>query len=680
MNKKQTAISIAVTLLIALPALIVGVLLGNFLPSDALAVMSTVALVSFFVLLVATVAGFIATLIMKKERRVRLAPQIEKLEAVKKNAEKNYPALRRSMTFATVLGDIYYAILLILDVLVILGLPATGEIESFSVYLITAYLLYGLVSFSVGQPKAEMPEFKLTREEYPEVCSVIDSTAAIFGLEGQVEAYLFPNVSCGITRIGKRYVLSVGSLALNMWTKEEFRQVLIHEYAHVKNGDLKISSRFDRVVSKYEREFDNFTVWAVMAMRLPMILIEKKWSYFRLGSSFAGEIRADRAIKTYGDPETFANGLSKLEVFSLYADEPADAPCFFEEVKYPEHRMRTSLSLFYGEVEARADIYRKLLDSSIPAKFESHPIFKERMSTVGATSYDFETREPEDSLFFAEQQKILDFTDAKLKELADEVEYAEYRKHNYLEPLERLEEFERADKAQRVTDPAILVDAANNYELILRFSEAERIYERMLELNPKSAQALFGLGKRKLFWYYDKSGIEDIYRAMDDNSNYIQEGFELIGRFCCLMGLEEEREIYRERVVGKMEESINEWDGFSSISKRDKLTSTILKPETVEAVVERAKQKFGDMLGSIYIVHKTVSEAVAGDIVCIRPRVAVEDVDSWNTAMRGLFHFLDTFSDEQIGLYDLDRDPATCALLCEIDGSLIYESREGFDK
>ena len=39
-----------------------------------------------------------------------------------------------------------------------------------------------------------------------------------------------------------------------------------------------------------------------------------------------------------------------------------------------------------------------------------------------------------------------------------------------------------------------------------------------------------------MLYRYDERGMELIYRAMEQNGNYIEEGLNIIGNFCCLTG------------------------------------------------------------------------------------------------------------------------------------------------
>ncbi len=413
-----------------------------------------------------------------------------------------------------------------------------------------------------------------------------------------------------------------------------------------------------------------------MPMMFPLAIIQRKSELFAIGASVVREARADEFIKRHGVPDKFANAIAKLTLFSVYKKELKSVPTMYESPSYPEHICRDTVEDFYDSVHKRKDIYVSILKNQIARENSSHPAFPQRMATVGASGFDFETAEPTNTQYFKERERLVDLSDDISKSEINIGTYTETRKLRYGNPESRLSEFEKNDRETPITDMAELIGAAKLYLELARYEKAEDLFERMIELDGRCAFAYFGRALRKLLWYYDRRGLEDMYKAIELNAEYGDEGFAVIEYFCCLMGLEKELDIYRQKIHEELKGGINKWSGFANVDFDDRLESHKLDAETEKNIIEKLNEYFGDTLGQLYIIHKTVNEEICGEIVGVKPAYAFDSQEKsrvWAAAIDLARTYLESVSSYKIVLCDLDGNPKATRLIQNVENSLKYK-------
>ncbi len=670
--KKRFTIAILISVCIAV--------LSRILATALMTHKNTLVLVGWICvcfLIASTLVGAIIGFVLnnRKKKPADTKTPLGKLNRVRERAVKNYLSLRRGVLASVVLGYLYCGMLMVSAAIC---MTASWLIEGlgFFILLLSLYIFFGMLLFLLSKPSYIVPKRIISEIEYPEICGLVTNTAEKLDLSGTLAVCLLPNESCGIQYDGNMYFLTLGAVALKLFTKEELEQVIIHELAHIKNRDLKTDDFCDRSVVKYCSLNDTALVWASMPMMLPLAVIQRKSELFALGASVVREARADEFIKLHGKPDKFASAIAKLTLFSVYKKELKSVPTMYESHSYPEHICRDTVEDFYDSVHKRKDIYLSILKNQIAHEYSSHPAFPQRMAAVGAVGFDFETVEPTDTEYFKERERLADLSDAISKSEINIGMYTETRKLRYENPAIKLFTFEKADAEKQITDMAELIGAAKLYLELARYEKAEALFERMIELDGRCAFAYFGRALRKLLWHYDRSGLEDMYKAIKLNVDYGDEGFAVIEYFCCLMGLEKELDMYRRKIHEGLEGGINKWSGFADIDFDDRLESHKLDAETEKSVIEHLNEYFGDALGQLYIVHKNVNESICGEIVGVKPAYAFDSQEksrAWAAAIDMARTYLESVLSYKIILCDLDGNPKATRLIQNVEGSLKYK-------
>ena len=171
---------------------------------------------------------------------------------------------------------------------------------------------------------------------------------------------------------------------------------------------------------------------------------------------------------------------------------------------------------------------------------------------------------------------------------------------------------------------------------------------------------------------YDRDGITLVYQAMEQNQNYLDEGMDEIGEFCCLTGDQAELDRYRELAPELMQKQIDEYSQIGELSRGDALSEEHLPEGVLEDILAHIKAFEQGAIDRIYLVRKTISPElfVSAFVVKFRKDCPAEKREE---VLHQIFLYLDTSSDWQYALHDYEdvrRVP-----LDRIPGSLVYSRK-----
>ncbi len=228
--KKRFTIAILISVCVAV--------LSRILATALVAHKNTLVLVGWICvcfLIVSTLVGAIIGFVLNnlKKKPAYTKKPLDKLEKVKKSAGKNYLSLRRGVLASVVFGYLYCGLLMASATV---AMTASWLVDGlgFFILLFSLYIFFGMLLFLLSKPNYIVPKQIISEREYPEICGLVTNTAEKLDLSGVLAVCLLPNDSCGIQYGGNMYFLTLGAVALKLFTKEELEQVIIHELAHIK--------------------------------------------------------------------------------------------------------------------------------------------------------------------------------------------------------------------------------------------------------------------------------------------------------------------------------------------------------------------------------------------------------------------------------------------------------------
>lgn len=243
-----------------------------------------------------------------------------------------------------------------------------------------------------------------------------------------------------------------------------------------------------------------------------------------------------------------------------------------------------------------------------------------------------------EKLTYAEKSKVLgvdvkcgefyDHTTAEQKTLYDEynLTFFEGTKVFYEPKIQQIEDLNREvfryeQEPEKYVERLQLINVAHAYYSLARVDQAESVYKKIIESGDDSSEIHFDYGGFLLLAKDDPSGIEHIYKAME-NENFIEDGLDLLGKFLIYYGDEKEYARYCDYKEKRLDDFAKEYTAKSlsrdialtqsKIEKSvlDEMTAEITKDENVEELycADAKTQSGGDVTIFAFSVRNKSSE------------------------------------------------------------------------
>ena len=506
-------------------------------------------------------------------------------------------------------------------------------------------------------------------EVFPELYSVAKEASDILGVKGDIKIVILADCTAGIRRFGNIISIQIGAILFASMSREELKNILLHEFAHLKDEEAPSST----VTEHYWwlTESGNGGALSKAAdtfFKLPDTLFGINYSLYSYASTISAEEKADSAMRKYGEPKYAGSSLLKLKYYELYSWEKGSydtsASCVSEELE--ANIVKEEFNGFKEQTEKRRDFWNKLIDVEIISRSATHPTIKMRLEAIGHTDYSIH-ESPDSNSYKSEQKKIIEHVDNNIYDIRKE-NYENERREIYLEPLETVTKWEESDKIIEDNYRDIIFA----YRQLGRVSEADALCDRIINELPDSANhyAYFMKGCT-LLHSFDESGIEYIYHAIESNHNYIEEGMQTIGQFCCISGRQDDLDVYRERVMTLMDEKKTKYSELERITPKDNLSSEKL-PEELRCGLLSLIGTMQDLIDEVYVVRKTITSDFFASVVIVKTKDGI-DQKADNELFNKFFLYLDA-QEWQFTLFDAKGVPMN--VIKKIPLSLFYGEKD----
>ncbi len=581
-----------------------------------------------------------------------------------KTAKQKLVELRRIRRLTTVYV-IFVAVLA--AVIAVLG----GVLKNFEPALYTVCLIYsGLVFCSVYTRIRKKKQFVLgedatsiSKDDYPFIHSLAQKAADCIGIKDEIVILLSWDVSASIAKESKKVYLRLGVMLLHILTEEELYNILLHEFAHVSDHNSK---------SFREAQYNSW-ILEETGNKLPNIYLyfSAKYTYnyfiYEYASSVVNELYADKAMAKHGDPKVAVSALLKTYYDTLYAWEKriADGGSIYEHAELKADYLSVQISSYKKAIAERGEFWNELIRKEIMPNSASHPTIKMRMEALGIQELKQAESKSSDE-YLAEAQRILEFSEGIIYNERIKT-YEKDRAEHYSEPLARIEEWHRSGSPISAETYA---DIISDLISLCRCKEAYELCDRVIEELPDlSAACAVYMKGTALLYRYDESGIDLIYRAIEQNGNFLEEGLDIVGKFCCLTGKEEALKEYRKKAAVLAQKHVDQNKQTYFLSKKDNLTKENLPDGMLEEILAYIRSVDQDIIQNIYLVRKTISEDFFTSVFIIHFYGGTDA--QRNEIMHKIFRFLDSHPAEwQFSLFDYFEFPEV--KVEKIEGSLVF--------
>ena len=566
-----------------------------------------------------------------------------------------------------------YALLLALFGIGVCLCSGSGKTDTF--YIPTLWygsllLLCALGRIHLPLPKEAFSEEEsyLPRADYPELYALADRAAAAQGCQGELHIALTSDCNAGIAQFGRVYSIQLGTVLLLSLSQEEVFCVLLHEFAHVSQ-ELQADNAESAYSAWLERdEHPNF--FSGLAS-LPFLLWDTiyllQYNFYDLAAAVLRETEADAAMGQFGDPQAAASCLRKLSYYNLFQWELAaeDRPCLYRPEEPESDHFQKLAAAFLSAMERRRAAWDRLIRTEILPRNADHPTTQMRLEALGQPDAPALPVSGTPSYLEECQKAAANLDHMAQKQIAPN--YAEYRKEFYLEPKAKVEAWQAAGEPLSPEGYRPIVEALQN---LGEYDHSLALCQRAIDELPAPAAcfAVFTRGTARLH-RYDAAGLSDLYTAMAGNSNYIQDGLDLIGTFCCLTGNQAELDVYREKAMELTKAYQEKYSQIDSLKNGDHLEPEHLPQGMLEDILPHILSGDGVCVNQIYLVRKVISPDLftSAFVLFFSPDATEEQRDA---VLNQTFLYLDTCSDWQFSLFD--RRDVPRVKLDSIPGSCVY--------
>lgn len=513
---------------------------------------------------------------------------------------------------------------------------------------------------------------ELTPDEYPALNALAVRAAEKIGCRKKIRIFGTLGCNAGICEVRTEYSVQLGMTLLTLLSEEELYAVLLHEFAHVAPR-MHLAYKVNRYSARLESTVGDSIYLSVAKQMflLPDSIYSFEHLLYSYASSVISESNADRAMLCCGSKERVASALLKLYYSDMdeWESDTREGNNSYEHEELPHDFLRSMIAETEKHIDERRDAWNEYARVEILANNATHPTLRMRLDALGVTDYCAGDSSKSPALDSECQKAILLLE----KKIYDEISptYAETRQRFYLDPLAKVEAWEAAGKPLIAEEYG---DIVNALLALCRINDLMELCDRAIKELPDSAAlyAYFIKGSQ-LLHSFDPAGIELMYHAVENNKNFIDEGMEMIGTFCCITGRKEELEHYRSRVVELAQKQHDEYDRINYIGKNDRLSAEQLPDGMLDGILAHIKAADeSNIVEKIRLVRKTVSDDFFSSMFIIE-FIPDADEDAVGNVMHKTFMYLDTCSDWQFSLlgYD-DLDINAKKAVNAIPGTVVY--------
>lgn len=663
---KKYIVSYGTALLISL----VGLVFGMLYPSNTIIVILAVLSILPILLLIANI--LLSKQYIEKIRRAKVADMQAYMLRHRAEAQTTATVLLRKLQRMRRTTAIYAIFLWCLAACpALLGGMLYG-LTSAGIYIGALYS--GTIFFAVyTRIRKKDPiilnenSLVLSREEYPHIYSAATRAADTLNCRGSITILLTFDCNASIVRDGNKYYLQLGVILLNLLSEEELYCICLHEFSHysAKNEASEREKQYNAWITSSK----NISTLMLFLTNL-FVFFDVRYLFDHMTYSYATsvvtETEADRDMAKYGSPEVAASALLKINYDDKFRWEEGvtNEPTPYASEEPTSNYISERLERFKSAIKDRHEVWSEMLAREILPNNASHPTLKMRLETLGVDKINYVEYDISAD-YKNETQKALKLADKRLCDMQDS--YEADRKECYLEPLERITEWKNNGMPISAETYADIITDMKNIGL---HEEAEALCERAIqELDENSSQHAYFIKGCALLYRYDESGMDLVYHAIETNHNYLEEGLQIIGEFCCITGREKELLEYRERAQKFAQKDKDEYSETGFLSKDDKLSRDDMPREMLEEILAYIKSVDGDIIENIYLVRKTISDSFFTSAFVIHFYGGTDA--QRDEIMHKIFRYLDTYPVEwHFSLFDYFEFPQV--KIDKIEGSLVY--------
>lgn len=654
--QRRGYVILALSYIISLGLMLLGIISTPHLVSYQIRMMKKILLLLIFVSLALVPLNlFLRKQLIKKIEQSPVKDMQQYIYAHREVADETIKKKYKSLRFLRFISVVYFILIAIMSS----GISFLSGVISADYFgnilcMYSAILIVSVLSrIRLPIPTAIFQDDKryLEEKDYPCLYALTKKAAKTINCVGDIKIAIIDEFNAGIARYNNSYSVQLGAYLINILSEDELFCVLLHEFSHMEIQNNAVNK---------ERDYNNWLQQGIAPHFLSGFtqllslytdtLYVLNYSLFEYASALYCETDADKAMIKYGNVRAAASALLKMKYFHLYQWEKGtyDESAFFASETLEKGFMLSELDDFNQRLKARIEDWKCFAKKEILSRSASHPTLNMRLASFGISSYDLLETQNSD-IYNTECKKALSFLeDLIYMDLSES--YAYSREQKYLQPMQLLEKWEKSGKplvAEEYTQIGFALRQLG------RNSDALQLYQRAVsefELPSEICHARYFIGCY-LLHKFDCTGLDDIYYAMENNSNYIDEGLDIIGEFCCLTGNQTELERYREKAMELAQKQKDVYSQIGVLTSKDHLSTEHLPDGMLEEILTYINKIDEQAIEAIYLVRKTITADFFTSVFIIKFELTTTE-ETQERILQKIFSFLDTFSSWQFSLFE----------------------------
>ncbi|MBD5132002.1 MAG: hypothetical protein HDT28_05355 [Clostridiales bacterium] len=540
--------------------------------------------------------------------RKKIKSTFDYLERIKTEVRSDYAKAKRAVTAAIVGGYLYSTVLFVLVLFTCFALGMSAEIDGTIGILLLGYLNVGFLDVIIPNRNSfEDEQTVLDSQCYPKLYELAQSAAEVLGCKSPLELALGGIEGISVLELNGKVRISLGYLYAAYLTKDELKNVLLHEFAHVVNGDVKFSYACSKHIQRFSMANSHIAICAskVFSSLGFYMLMDFRHEMYSTFASEHIEKLADDTVREKGDVQTFVNALAKSELLSRFANIAVpELDYYYYESETPSNDFCSrNVALYPAYIDKYGEIWQRYMTVELRPRVSSHPIFHERVAAMGCESYNPFVVETDEG-YAAELNKFVELAD---KIHAQQIPYELVRQGAYLERKEAMDSYEKTLENGETPSYGQMTNALDAYSMVDE-EKAIALADIMIErdVNAPFANNYKGFILKR---HGDPACVEYFKIAANDYRN-AESAIENIMEFALMSGDEQLITEYRENLPDKLQSMEDKFKRVS-FTRDKKIEVCDLEKYVIDGFVEKVVEAGGNAVESIYICKYTDEDGEA---------------------------------------------------------------------
>lgn len=528
------------------------------------------------------------------------------------------------------------------------------------IYLSGSLFFMPILRICQQLPERLNREVLVSKDELPILESMARKAADAVGVKGPIRLELTRECDVDVIQLSGTYVVLLGARLLSVLTEEEVYQRLLLSFDYFNHRkEYRKVTRLYRLGLLGAADIRGLTFAFDLFFSYADATLEWEYDFYSIAFKRYMDSLAYERVKAVGDPRVTVNALCKEHTWRFFVFEVNQflhVP-FYLEPKPHDHFEWDVCSAYRRALTERWEQWMAMLEREIRPAGNRLPLLRDIRSVLDPDSSEY-PKDPgllnlETSYGLEVSKAIRKILEPRLQiELTPTYKYA--RQREYLEPLKITEAYE-ADPSGYTTPE--LSPVINAYRDLSQYDKAEAVCDTILETETNQfalAHAIYFKGMMMLH-RYETEGIDLIYRAIDLNKNYMQDGFEMVEEYCTMCGLADEYEHFLRRAVNQMSAHAYNHEVAGSLNPHDHLIPEESLGDMLPDILGYMTEAADGCLREIYLVRKVISEEFFTSAFVINFEYGTPE-ETMRRTYQAIFNYLDAYPvDWQFSLFIYDR-------------------------